>query len=62
MYRKIEALGASLLSRFVPSVDASATGTLACYCYRGCWQCAGSACCINTSCGSLNCSGRCPGC
>ncbi|MER5645913.1 hypothetical protein [Streptosporangium sp. NPDC002524] len=52
MYARIEALGSSLLSRFVPKTDAQACGW---YSWSACWQCAGSACSVNTCNGELRC-------
>ncbi|PBC86932.1 hypothetical protein SAMN05428945_5481 [Streptomyces sp. 2224.1] len=57
MFKKLEAVGSALLERLVPRVDASACGT---NCWNDCWQCAHSACKVNTCTGALTClSGNC---
>ncbi|MFD2417282.1 hypothetical protein [Amycolatopsis pigmentata] len=57
MVNKLERLGSRLLGLFVEEVEASACGW---YCYNDCWQCAHSACKVNTCNGDLVClSGRC---
>ena len=57
MFKKIESVGAALLERLVPRVEASACGW---NCWNDCWQCAHSACKVNTCTGQLVClSGRC---
>ncbi|MEU6370056.1 hypothetical protein ABZ876_31125 [Streptomyces sp. NPDC046931] len=57
MFKKLESAGAALLERLVPRVEASACGW---NCWNDCWQCAHSACKVNTCTGQLVClSGRC---
>jgi len=46
MYNMLERLGASLLARFVPQVEAHAgCNPNVIYCYSTCWQCGGRPCC-----------------
>ncbi|GAA2334707.1 hypothetical protein OKJ48_10640 [Streptomyces kunmingensis] len=45
MLKKIEALGAGLLERLVPGVDAAACGWKH---WENCWQCGGRPCSVNT--------------
>ncbi len=46
MYRKLERMGASLLARFVPEVEAQAyCDPNGFWCYNSCWQCGGRPCC-----------------
>ena len=57
MYKKLEALGSSLLARFVPRVDASAASPALCQFnhYSYCTQC-------GSSCWAYCCAGQgCPG-
>jgi hypothetical protein len=39
MYRKLEAMGSSLLALFVPKVDAGACGSEYLTSFNSCWQC-----------------------
>ncbi len=46
MYRKLERMGAGLLARFVPEVEAQAyCDPVKRWCYNACWQCGYRACC-----------------
>ncbi|GGM40173.1 hypothetical protein GCM10012275_08930 [Longimycelium tulufanense] len=61
MSKVLESVSGRLLSLFVPKVEAAAA-LPECECFPRCWQCAGSRCCVNTKCGSINCYYKCPGC
>ncbi|MGV9253489.1 hypothetical protein [Streptomyces sp. NPDC003697] len=61
MSKALESLSSRLLGLFVPKVEAAASAQ-ACQCFNECWQCARSACCVNTYCGSINCWRSCPSC
>ncbi|GAA2230067.1 hypothetical protein GCM10010232_15460 [Streptomyces amakusaensis] len=57
MLKKLEALGAGLLERFVPGIDASA-GTAACgwKSFPACWQCPNNRPCKAYCCDGHGCS------
>jgi hypothetical protein len=49
MYKKLEALGSSLLALFVPKVEAGACGSTYYKNFSACWQCYGK-CGYNAPC------------
>lgn len=56
MYKKLEALGSSLLDLFVPRVEAAAAEA-ACKSWPACWQCNkayGGGCNYNAPCSTCN--------